>query len=357
MQLGILKRNIAFLLVVTLALSGFSIGLALPYSAHAETTEIEAVPSELQTKVEQTASDYDQAVAKVESLEKQIDDTATKIAELETAIPEQQIRSDNAVKALYKLNQEGFTLVNLVLDSGSLDEFLATIEYINHVQQSNVDEINRLKTMKDELSTSRETLESSKQEADAEKVRAQDALNEAQAAREEAQQKAIADAQASEAAAAAQASAQQQEQQEAQDTGSSDENVVLMGSDDVDWSTDKITFVNEWEGRINAYLAGSSLSGQGRAFAVAAWNYGVDPRWSPAISNTESSKGSNCFLPYNAWGWGSVSWSSWDEAIDAHVRGLARGYGYTISPEAAQKYCPPNWEKWYNNTLAQMQMI
>jgi len=25
--------------------------------------------------------------------------------------------------------------------------------------------------------------------------------------------------------------------------------------------------------------------------------------------------------------------------------------------EAAKKYCPPNWEHWYNATLAQMNMI
>ena len=59
----------------------------------------------------------------------------------------------------------------------------------------------------------------------------------------------------------------------------------------------------------------------------------------------------------NAWGWGGCSWGSWEEAIRDHVAGLARGYGYTISVEAAKKYCPPNWEHWYNATLAQMNMI
>ena len=116
-------------------------------------------------------------------------------------------------------------------------------------------------------------------------------------------------------------------------------------------------FVSEWASRIDAYLAGSALAGQGEAFAVAAWNYGVDPRWSPAIAFTESSLGSHCFKPYNAWGWGSSSWSSWPEAIDAHVRGLARGYGYTISVDNAKKYCPPNWEHWYKTTLSQMNSI
>ncbi|MFR9006856.1 MAG: hypothetical protein ACLVKA_10885, partial [Collinsella aerofaciens] len=95
----------------------------------------------------------------------------------------------------------------------------------------------------------------------------------------------------------------------------------------VNWDVDQASFVAEWAPRIDAYLAGSPLEGQGATFANAAWKYGVDPRFSPAISNTESSKGRHCFRPHNAWGWGNASWGSWEEAIDAHVSGLARGYG------------------------------
>ena len=77
---------------------------------------------------------------------------------------------------------------------------------------------------------------------------------------------------------------------------------------EVDWSCGKDAFISEWANRINNYLAGSPLAGQGETFATAAWENGVDPRWSPAISNTESTKGANCFLPHNAWGWGSTGW-------------------------------------------------
>ena len=82
------------------------------------------------------------------------------------------------------------------------------------------------------------------------------------------------------------------------------------------------------------------MAGTGKVFAEAAWDYGVDPRWSPAISNTESSKGLYCSGSCNAWGWGGCSWGSWEEAIRDHVAGLARGYGYTISVEAAKKVLP-----------------
>ncbi|MBQ6455303.1 MAG: CMP-2-keto-3-deoxyoctulosonic acid synthetase [Eggerthellaceae bacterium] len=131
----------------------------------------------------------------------------------------------------------------------------------------------------------------------------------------------------------------------------------LSALSDVDWSIGKTAFIEEWAERIDAYLSGSPLAGQGVTFAAAAWENGVDPRWSPAISNTESSKGSNCFLPYNAWGWGSSSFSCWEDAINAHVAGLASGYGYTISVWAAQKYCPPNYSNWFSNTLSEMSRI
>lgn len=125
----------------------------------------------------------------------------------------------------------------------------------------------------------------------------------------------------------------------------------------VDWSVGKEAFMAEWTARIDAYLEGSPLAGYGAVFAEAAWDNGVDPRWSPAISNTESSKGSVCFLPCNAWGWGSSSWDDWDSAIRAHVAGLAAGYGYSITRAAAQTYCPPNCDEWYEKTIGQMSCI
>lgn len=139
----------------------------------------------------------------------------------------------------------------------------------------------------------------------------------------------------------------------AQDAAAAD----LAALPDIDWSVGEDAFIAEWTARIDAYLAGSPLAGMGVVFAQAAWDNGVDPRFSPAISNTESSKGAHCFLPYNAWGWGDCGWSNWEEAINAHVAGLAQGYGYSLTYAAAQKYCPPNYDNWFHNTLAQMMAI
>ena len=125
----------------------------------------------------------------------------------------------------------------------------------------------------------------------------------------------------------------------------------------VDWSMDKIDFVWEWGARIDAYLDGFPLGGHGETFAAAAYDYGIDPRWSPAISCIESTKGLYCFLPFNAWGWGHVTWPDWDTAIYEHVKGLAEGYGPTFEYEDALKYCPPTADSWYAGVCGEMEKI
>ena len=130
-----------------------------------------------------------------------------------------------------------------------------------------------------------------------------------------------------------------------------------VGVYDVDFSCGREDFVTKWTARINDYLSGSPLAGYGSVFAEAAWQYGVDPRWSPAIANTESTKGRNCFAAHNAWGWTGGSWSNWAAAINSHVAGLSNLYGYTISRQNAERYCPPNATNWYYDTLSEMQSI
>lgn len=126
---------------------------------------------------------------------------------------------------------------------------------------------------------------------------------------------------------------------------------------DVDFTIGKQAFVEEWGKRIDDYLAGFPLAGYGVTFAEAAWENAIDPRWSVAISNTESTRGTNCFRAYNAWGWMSYGWSSWVEAINGHAAGLSEGYGYTISLANAQKYCPPTYQDWYQRTITEMVKI
>lgn len=333
-------------------------------SAYATTAtqDLNAEADEAQRQVEESAAEYDTAVAKLEGLQKDIEQNAARINEIEEQLPGQRERSSQAYRALYKMQHQGFTILDMLLSSGSLTDFIVSLDYINYLQQSNIDQITRLQTMQDELENTEADLRTKQIEAQAEKDRAEASLSEARKARQAAQEKALAEAKAmAEAEAAAQAAAAAAEaaaqpEQTAPTTPAPSTPIVETPSD-VDWSSDKQVFVEMWGKRIDAYLAGSPLAGQGRTFAIASWDYAVDPRWSPAISNTESSKGRHCFLPHNAWGWGQISWSSWEEAIDAHVRGLARGYGHTITVENAKKYCPPNWEHWYKSTLAEMESI
>lgn len=375
-----LRTSVVLFLVLSLIACALPIcpnettnSLGISSVAWAETTETDDEPDEFQQEIERTAAEYNNAVARVEELDQQITDGEARIAEIEQLLPEQQERALDAIKALYKMQQETPGLTTLILEAESLGDFLSSLEYISRIYQANEDEVNALASMRSELETTQASLIQAREEAAAQQTAAEEALAAAQQAREEAQRKAQEEAArlAAEAAAAAEAEAQAQAQAESEEDAATDSSDAATDSsssseesisneatnDNADWSSDKSTFVAAWASRINSYLAGSPLAGQGETFAAAAWDYGVDPRWSPAISCVESSKGLYCFRSHNAWGWGSSSWDSWEEAIYAHVRGLARGYGYTVSETAAKKYCPPNWVHWYNTCVSEMNKI
>ena len=342
--------------------------LAFLPSAFADDEADQAV-YEAQSRVEETAQAYDQVIDQIDALEGQIADNEQRVADIESKIPAQREASNAATVALYKLSQEGCTLIDILLGCNSVTEFLQSLDYINRVQERNAAEATKLITMERDLKTAQDQMRADRSSLEAQRESAETALAEAQDARLAAQ--AAAEEKKRLEAEAAAANATKVEVPEDANTGSTvtessetaeadaaaTAEAAATTTDSVDWTSDKATFVSGWAARIDAYLAGSPMAGTGTTFAEAAWDYGVDPRWSPAISTIESSKGAACFLPYNAWGWGSSSWSSWEEAIVAHVKGLATGYGYTITEEYAQKYCPPNWQTWYTNVSAQMALI
>ncbi|MDO5116950.1 MAG: hypothetical protein Q4D34_00450 [Eggerthellaceae bacterium] len=349
-----------------LALAAFVVAIALTLAfqaapAFAETDNIDDVPSELQQRVEETSAALNEVTVKVKELEQRIAENTARIAELEKKIPVQREKSASAMRVIYKMNRDGYSLVNAVLESGSFKEFLDKLSYMGYIHNRSIQEMMQLSAMQDELKTVQAELEQEREEALEEQKNAKEALNEAMAVRQQAIEAAAAAA-AQEAAEQAAREAEAREQSEGQseeETPSS--GTVSASAPAVDpinsGNTDRDEFIAEWAPRIDAYLAGYPLAGYGSVFAAAAWDYGVDPRFSPAISWVESSKGLYCYRSYNAWGWGGISWSSWEEAIDAHVRGLARGYGYTVSEAGAKKYCPPNWEHWYNTVCAEMAKI
>lgn len=375
------------------------LGLSLvPSTAYAATYE------ELQQQVEEATAAYEEASANVDKIKGEIDDNEQRIADLEAEMPAQRERAAESVRNLYKLQQSSNGLVDLLLSSEDWSEFLATITYLDRIQAHNMDELKILADMNAELQQERDTLSARHAKASQEADRALEAQQEALAAREEVRLQAIAQAEAERAAAEAaiaeaakeaeenktftNASGQQAdvstpedasptvetdeddeekpeetEQEETSDeetdTGEAEEQEPEEEEpvEEAPIVSERDAFIAKWAPRIDAYLGGSPLGGHGQTFAEAAWDYNVDPRWSPAISCIESSKGAICFKPYNAWGWGSASWSDWDSAIRSHVAGLSAGYGYTISTSAAQKYCPPTWQAWYSSVLSEMNCI
>ncbi len=84
-------------------------------------------------------------------------------------------------------------------------------------------------------------------------------------------------------------------------------------------------------------------------FVDAAEIYGLDYRLLPAISIIESGGGRNLFRPYNPFGWGYKSFSSFEEAI-YYVAFKIRRYYYDLGwrePEViAYKYNGPTPQEW-----------
>ena len=138
-------------------------------------------------------------------------------------------------------------------------------------------------------------------------------------------------------------------------------NTTVHGTEEPDDASaeqdERETYVSTWAERIDAFNAGYPLEGYGRAFAEAAYAYGVDPRYSPAIARVESGSGRTCAYAHNAWGWGAVGWSDWETAIDAQVSGLASGYGYTLTAAAAQSYNEASPDEWYAQVESCMYQI
>ena len=241
-----------------------------------------------------------------------------------------------AVADRYKLQRHGAPLIDAFLHATDLNEFIACLRYIEAASNVGVKTVVELRAETQLRAQESELLATEEEALKGQIARAEADLQAATIARDEAQRKADMVA------------------------------ATHLVPDGADWDAGEEQFIQVWAPRLNAYLSGSPLDGQGETFAKAAWDNHIDPRWSAAISTMESSKGRACIRPHNAWGWGAADsnpyalaseWATWEEAINAHARGLARGYGYTVSVAGAQTYCPPNWENWYVVVVNEMNRI
>ena len=321
---NIIPSPVAVGLVITL----FST-LVVATPAYAETYTASPLSSAGQYSIEALTDAYETATDRAAEASARAAESEKKITALEAKVETQQERTDAAVRDMYVMEQEKLNLFDAMLNAESLDDLIKYADYIERASKVNATQLNEMKDLLSQLEAAHVELEQARQEAVAQEALAHEALLVLQDQRATKQKNANA-------------------------------------TDGANWYMSKDEFIAEWAPRIDAYLEGTPMAGTGESFARAAWLNCIDPRWSPAISNIESGKGSKCIRPFNAWGWGAADsdpknlaaeWSSWDEAINAHVEGLAHGYGYTITPEAAKVYCPPNHERWYEVTVAEMAKI
>lgn len=189
--------------------------------------------------------------------------------------------------------------MSFLVNTQSLGDFITTCKYTNQITSSSVDEIEELNKMQTELEQNKTELDQAKSQLEGEQKNAEDALAQAQQLRSEAQAKAeqenaaeLAKLEADKAAAAEKISGtgvsgnnSNSQATNSNTTIETTPNSPNSGNSDYD------SFINEWTSRIDNYLAGSPMAGQGYNFAVAAWNTGVDPRWSPAIACIREQQG------------------------------------------------------------------
>ena len=354
--------------------------------------------AQLRQEVSAKSQAYNEAMEATAQAQAEVDDCRSRIADIEARIPGAQSKAADAMVTQYKYQQNSAGLIDILLSSDGFESLISTLTYLNTVQTYTSDQLTGLLDLQGELEREQANLEGLLADAQTAEDEAAQALADVQAAADEAEARVAEEEAARQAALAAAAAAAQQAQQSMvttttdeatgetvyietkpdgttervdesradeiinnnanQEAGGSGASGSASGpsSDSGSSSGTGDSAVDSWAARIDAYLAGSPLSGYGRVFAEEALASGVDPRWSPAISCVESTMGSYCFRPYNAWGWMGHSFSSWEEAIWAHVEYLGYMYGGQLTMEAANTYCDPG-EDWYYAVLGEMQSI
>lgn len=287
--------------------------------------------TQLQAQIEKSAQVYQDVSQSLATLDATIHENQDNLSAIQSKIPEARKAAAQAIRINYKMQQSAFGILDVIFASRSFEEFVSSLMYFSLINTQNQNAIEMLEVQESDAQKLQAELVNQREALTLQQKEAKEALDEAQATRKEAQKR-----------------AEEQNKQAVQ------HGEVSQVPASVDWSQDKQNFVASWRPRIDAYLGGSPLAGFGGTFAASAWDFGIDPRLSPAIAQVESSLGAACSYPYNAWGWGNSQWVSWDAAIPAHVAGLARSYGSTLTYAMAQKYCPLNPGDWYGKVLAQM---
>ena len=340
-----------------------------PVAAYAASQATQDQLSAAQQKIEAATSAYNDARTKLDDLQKQIDSNEASIEEIEAKLPEQQAKASSAMRDLYKYQKGTNPIVSFLVNAQSLGEFITTCKYTNQITSSSVDEIEELNNMQTELEQNKAELQQAKSQLEAEQKNAEDALAQAQQLRSEAQAKAeqenaaeLAKLEADKAAAAEKLSGEgvsgSNSSSQATNTNTTIDTTVNSSNTG---NSDYDSFINEWTGRIDNYLAGSPMAGQGYNFAVAAWNTGVDPVGPRHRLHREHQ---GCLLRQFLQRLGlECTWRRLAQLWQlerGHLRSRClsgRQLRLHPYPGSGQKYCPPTWQDWYNKVAAQMNRI
>ena len=160
-------------LSATLAFASVPVAGMAQRTAWAEDIDTNVQADAAQQEVERTADEYDQAISRIDDLNRQIADNEARIAEIEETLPTQQERSSAAAVKLYKTQASTPGLLEMVLGSDNIVDFLTSLEYVSHIYSSNQAEIKRLGELKDELDQTHRDLSQAKKDADAEAANAE----------------------------------------------------------------------------------------------------------------------------------------------------------------------------------------
>ena len=306
---GIGRRTIAVAIAVSIART------LVPMTIASATTD-----DSLGGQLEQAREELSQASSDIEKLEGEIQEAEGRIVEITKQLPERRTSAADTMKTLYKEMSTHNLHLGIIMNSDSIQQMMDQLIALEDVQNESFGQINNLTS---EMARCAE--ENVRRNERLEIVRADLPEMESRVSELEDRMERIRNAPP-----------------------------ALDGCEPIDWSMSDEEIIAEWAPRIDAYLKGYPLEGYGETFVKAGIKYGVDPRFSVAISNTESTRGLYCFSPYNAWGWMSMAgrFSSWEEAIYAHSEYLTCDYYHArLDAQTAQTYCPPTWQSWLENTL------
>ena len=136
----------------------------------AEVQSVQSKISTLNDELEGAVESYNSAQIAYENATQKVDEAQAKIDETQKKIEGLQARIETRAKAMYRSGSMSY--MEVVLGSGSFDEFATTWDTLNHL---NADDANLVETTKQ----SKAELEQAKAELDEQKTNAEDALSSA----------------------------------------------------------------------------------------------------------------------------------------------------------------------------------